>query len=140
MGVGFRAIETFSTARSFILGQTNNSFEVTAGKVLTLTSAFDQGASLTRILNKNDNGVLTLAAANGTWNGTLNINAGAVRLSDSAAAGTSVINIAPNSAAVGAALQLAGVTLTNTINLQGTKPRAASIPPDSFPASAARTP
>ena len=105
VGVGFRAIETFSTARSFILGQTNNSFEVTAGKVLTLTSAFDQGASLTRILNKNDNGVLTLAAANGTWNGTLNINAQTVP-------GTVNMNVAWDTNTVNATLDNTSATLS----------------------------
>jgi autotransporter-associated beta strand protein len=119
-GVGFRANETFSSARTFILGQTNNAFEVNAGKVLTLSQPFLLGGSATRVLAKNDNGVLNLSADNTGWAGTLNINAGAVRLSNNNAAGTSAINIAPNSNALGAALELAGgVTIANAISLQG---------------------
>jgi autotransporter-associated beta strand protein len=118
--VGFRATETFFSARSFILNQANNAFEVTAGKVLTLNQPFLLGGSATRVLAKNDNGVLNLSADNTGWAGTLNINAGAVRLSNNNAAGTSAINIAPNSNALGAALELAGgVTIANAISLQG---------------------
>ena len=119
-GVGFRAIGSFSSGRTFILNQANNAFEVTAGRNLTLSQPFTLGGGTSLALAKNDNGVLTLSAANGTWNGTVNVNAGALRVANSSALGTSVINVAPNAAAFGAALQLAGVTLANTINLQGT--------------------
>lgn len=119
-GVGFRSTGTFGTSRNFILNQANNAFEVTAGNVLTLNSPFTLSA-VTNILHKNDNGVLEIAANNSTWTGGMLINAGAVRLSHNNAAGSGVIQVAPSSAAVGAALQLAGgVTINNPLTTQGT--------------------
>lgn len=118
-GVGFRATGTFSTARTFNLAQANNSFEVTAGNVLTLTTPFNLSAA-NNILHKADNGVMEIAADNTGWTGTLNINAGAVRLSHNNAAGSGAILVSPNSGAVGAALQLAnGVTISNPLTTQG---------------------
>ncbi len=118
---GFRSTGTFSTARTFRLNQVQNAFEVTAGNVLTLTTAFDL-PSTTNAIYKNDNGVLEIDVNNSTssWSnaaGGIFINAGAVRLSDSNAAGlaTNQINV---TAAIGAALQLAdNVTINNPLNL-----------------------
>ncbi len=118
-GAGFRAAGTFSSPRTFTLNQAQNGFEVTQGNVLTLTSAFGLGA-VGNALFKNDNGVLQLSAANPTWTGGISINAGAVRLANNTAAGTGTILVAPSATATGAALQLAGVSIGNTINLQGT--------------------
>ena len=114
-GVGFRATGTFTSARTFILNQANTAIEVDQGSTLTLTAPFTLSA-VGNTLNKNDNGVLVLNAANPTWTGPLNINAGAIRLGNAAAAGTGAgqITVAPGAAALGAALQLAGdITVTN---------------------------
>jgi autotransporter-associated beta strand protein len=119
-GVGLRATETFTaTGRTIRLNQENNGIEVTAGKLLTLDTAFALTAVTNRLI-KNDNGVLILAAANGTWTGGLNINAGAVRLTNATAGGSGPISVSPAASATGAALQLSGgLTFANPINLQG---------------------
>ncbi|MFN5804822.1 MAG: beta strand repeat-containing protein, partial [Opitutia bacterium] len=120
-GVGFRALSSFTSARTFVLAQANNAFEVVPGATLTLSQPFDLGASLSRSLSKNNGGVLNLAAANATWNGIVNVNAGALRVSNSAALGTSSVNVSPSAAVSGAALELAGgVTVANALSLQGT--------------------
>jgi autotransporter-associated beta strand protein len=96
--------------------------EVVAGKTLQLDTPFDLngGAGATASLAKNDNGVLILNGANTGWSGVLNINGGAVRLTNSSGAGTGTIFVAPTSNATGAALQLAGgVNVANTLVLQG---------------------
>ncbi|TCO93623.1 autotransporter-associated beta strand protein, partial [Chthoniobacter flavus] len=120
-GAGFRATGTFASSRLFTLNQASNAFEVTVGNVLTLNTAFGMSAP-SDALYKNDNGVLELAADNTAsgWNGGIFINAGAVRLSNSNAAGisTSVITITP--AVAGAALQLNNVTIANPIVLAST--------------------
>jgi autotransporter-associated beta strand protein len=119
--VGFRSTGTFGTSRTFLLNQANNAFEVTIGNTLTLNTAFTLSA-VTNVLNKNDNGVLELAAdnsASGWSNATTGINilGGAVRLSHSSAAGAATNRIVINNS-IGAALQLSGgVTITNPIAL-----------------------
>ncbi len=119
-GVGLRATGTFATGRTIILNQASNAIEVAAGNVFAINASFGLG-SPGNSLTKNDNGVLELAAANGSWTGPLVINAGAIRLSNSSAAGTGTISVAPSSAAVGAALQLANnVTINNPLTSQGT--------------------
>lgn len=113
--VGFRATGTFSTARTFILNQANNAFEVTAGNVLTLNSAFTVGASNT--LTKNDNGVLELLAGNVGWSGAVTINGGAIRVGDNNALGSGTITLLGSQQA---ALQLTNnVTVANpfTVNV-----------------------
>jgi autotransporter-associated beta strand protein len=118
-GVGLRATETFATTRAITLGQANNAFEVIAGKTLTVSTAFTLG-STSAILYKNDNGVLELTASNAAsnWSNAVNglvINAGAVRLSATGAAGLATNKIVVN-ASIGAALQLAGgITVANPI-------------------------
>ena len=116
---GFRATDSFTTARQFLLAAATNALDVTTGNTLTLTSPLGFTAA-TNALNKNDNGTLLLSASNATWGGTLNINAGVVRATTSSALGNGMVNISPNSSADGSALQLAGsVTVANTISLQG---------------------
>jgi autotransporter-associated beta strand protein len=134
-GVGFRSTGTFSTARTFNLNQTNNVLEVTSGNVFTVTTPFSF-SSASNLLHKYDNGVMEIAADNSGWTGPallaanlrglagatggLNIHAGAVRLSHNNAAGTGAIVVAPNAAALGAALQLANnVTINNPLTTQG---------------------
>ncbi len=121
LGHGFRSTGTFTTARTFILNQANNAFEVTQNNTLTLTTAFTLGA-VTNALVKNDNGVLELAAANNTWTGNVTINAGAVRVSDANALGNSATGSTTVVNTVGAALQLNGVTLNalEVVNLNNT--------------------
>ena len=64
--------------------------------------------------------MLILNASNSAWTGGLNINAGAVRLTNASAAGTGTTSISPAASATGAALQLSGgLTFTTPINLQG---------------------
>jgi autotransporter-associated beta strand protein len=117
--VGFRAVDTFASARTFVLNQPNNAFEVVAGRTLTLNGAFSF-ASPSAILYKNDNGVLELAAANAASNwsvaaGGIIVNAGAVRLANATAAGLATNKVVVN-AAIGAALQLAGdITVANPV-------------------------
>ncbi|HYE20337.1 MAG TPA: autotransporter-associated beta strand repeat-containing protein, partial [Tepidisphaeraceae bacterium] len=111
-----------TTARTLTLTGSNtvSSLSAVAGTTLTLTTGIDGGA--TNGLVKTDNGTVVLAgAASGTWAGPVTINAGALRVSNSAALGTGPVSISPNAAAPGAALQLTNnVTIANEINLQGT--------------------
>ncbi|HYF34452.1 MAG TPA: hypothetical protein VD994_04105, partial [Prosthecobacter sp.] len=116
-----RATGTFSTGRTVRFGNTTNTraIEVTQGNVLTLTSPFDLTGGAGAVLVKNDNGVVTLDAANPTWTGGITVNAGAVRLTNNTGAGTGTIVVGPG--AVGAALQLVGgVTVSNPLSLQPT--------------------
>jgi autotransporter-associated beta strand protein len=118
-GVGLRATDTFATTRAITLGQANNAIEVIAGKTLTISTAFTLG-SPSAVLYKNDNGILELAASNAAsnWSNATNgivINAGAVRLTNAAAAGLATNKIVVN-ASIGAALQLAGgITVANPV-------------------------
>jgi autotransporter-associated beta strand protein len=115
--VGLRSTGTFTTNRVVTLNQLSNAIEVTQGNVFTIGSGLTVPQAAT-LLTKNDNGVLNLAGAStATWNGGLTINAGAVRLSNSGAAGASTNPIIVN-AAVGAALHLSGsVTIPNPLKL-----------------------
>ncbi len=121
-GAGFRATDTFTSARTFVLNQPANPVEVTVGKILTLSAPFSLGA-VANALTKNDNGVLEITADNSSsgWTGGLIVNAGAVRLSSNNAAGSSTtpISVGPVGATTGAALQLAnGVTVSNPVSVQ----------------------
>lgn len=115
-GVGFRATGTFSTARSFILNQANNAFEVTAGNLLTLTNAFSLPLA-TNTLSKNDNGVLAITADNTGWNGAVAINAGAIRVGHANALGAGAVTV---NNSVGSALQLDGVSFGSPVTLFST--------------------
>ncbi len=113
-GTGFRAIGSFSTARTFLLNAANNAIEVTAGNTLTLTTPFTLGAAA-NTLTKNDNGVLELAANNTGWTGAVTINAGAILASNNNGLGSGAVTI---NNAVGSALQLTGgVSIANAITL-----------------------
>ncbi|MCX6889775.1 MAG: autotransporter-associated beta strand repeat-containing protein, partial [Verrucomicrobia bacterium] len=117
---GFRATESFASARTFNLNAVNNAFTVTAGKTLTLSSPFAFGA-LTNNLFKNEAGTLVLSANNSTWTGGLTVNAGVLRLTSATAAGSGTLSVSPLSTNMGTALQLAGgFTWSNPITLQAT--------------------
>ncbi|MEZ0264201.1 MAG: beta strand repeat-containing protein, partial [Phycisphaerae bacterium] len=121
-GNGLRATGTFTTGRTIAFGQAQNAIEVNAGSMLTVTSPFDVTADTSRVLVKNDNGVLAINANNSTWTGGVTINAGAVRAlnPDALGAATAPVTL-PAAGGTGAALQLAGgVTIANPLNLAGT--------------------
>ncbi len=117
-----RATGSFTTTRQVILNTaTGNTLEVTAGNTLTLNSQLVLPTGLeSNALIKGDNGVLILGGNNnvstpatlttsGTeaWAGLLTINAGAVRISNGNALGTTAAGVTV--ARTGAALQLTGV-------------------------------
>lgn len=121
-GGGFRALGTFTTARSIALALDPNRFEVTQGNVLTLSTAFDLAASSNAPLVKGGLGSLALTVAQAGWTGEITINAGAIRAAasgavlvlGSTATGTTINNIG--------GLELAGgVTVSEplTINTPG---------------------
>ena len=119
LNVGFRATETFSTARTFVLAQSNNAFEVALGKTLTLTTPFSRLAGNGVALGKSYGGVLELAADNTGWTGPITVTGGALRVSVDGAVGSGAITVSPNNW-FGSALELAGgVTLANAVSLQG---------------------
>lgn len=128
-GVGFRATGTFGTSRTITLNQTTNAIEVAGGSTLTVNAPF-ANLSATSQLVKNDAGILELNAANSNaWNASITapgtnqtltggvlVNQGIVRLSHSAALGTTATNIIAVNSLTGAAVQIAGgVTIPNTI-------------------------
>lgn len=83
----FRALETFATSRSFTLGNnvaTNNIFQVVAGKTFTLNSAFLGNNGFV----KSDNGTFEINAANTGWDGTVIVQDGVLKISNSAALGS----------------------------------------------------
>lgn len=85
----FRALETFSTSRIFTLGNnvtTNNIFQVVAGKTFTLNSAFLGNNGFV----KSDNGTFEINAANTGWDGTVLVHDGVLKISNSAALGSTV--------------------------------------------------
>jgi hypothetical protein len=84
--VGLRADGTFSTSRTFIMNQSNNSFEVTAGNTLTMNSAFSFANSSLN-LQKNNRGTLLLTQAQTGWNGNLTVGQGVLRINNAAALG-----------------------------------------------------
>jgi autotransporter-associated beta strand protein len=117
-----RATEDINSSRVIKLANTTDTraIEVVAGKTLTLNAPFDltaTGATGAGLV-KNDDGILTLNAANPTYAGIVTVNAGAVRLTDAGALGTGTISIA---SVVGAALQLDNnVSVANPITLSAT--------------------
>jgi autotransporter-associated beta strand protein len=112
--LGFRATGTFASARSFVLNQPNNAFEVTSGNTLTLSTAFTLSAT-TNTLTKNDNGILVLTASNPTWASTITVAGGALRIGHSTALGTSTLT---TSGAGSVAYELTGgVNVTNALTL-----------------------
>ncbi|MGB8166617.1 MAG: autotransporter-associated beta strand repeat-containing protein, partial [Chthoniobacteraceae bacterium] len=84
-GGGFRALGTFSTgSRPVVLAGASNEIAVAQGNALTIGSAFGV-APLANALVKSDLGTLVLTVAQPTWTGGITINAGAIRVSGSAA-------------------------------------------------------
>ena len=117
--VGFRAIGTFSTARTFVLGQANNTVDVALGSTLTLTSPFQLDGGAAAKLGKNYGGVLAITADNTGWTGAITVTGGALRLGDDNAAGSGAITVAPNDWR-GIGLELFNdVTVSNPLSLQG---------------------
>lgn len=88
-GSVFRATDTFATSRVFTLGNataTTNIFQVNPGETFTLNSAFQGTAGFTKI----DNGTFEINAANTGWDGDVLIQDGVVKISNSAALGSTV--------------------------------------------------
>ncbi len=113
----FRATSSFETARSFVLANTANTraIEVVSGSVLRLNSPFAFSGDSSASLAKNDTGILSLAADNSTWSGTLTVNGGAVRALHNAAFGTGTVQVASSQQA---AVQLdGGVSVANPLVL-----------------------
>jgi len=114
-----RATGTFSSGRTINLNNgtaANNVIEVTGGSVLTLTGT-NSLVNTTGFVKAN-NGVLEISGSQ-NFAGTVTINAGAVRVSNASALGTTAGNTAVTAA--GAALQLSGgVTLAEPLSLTGT--------------------
>ncbi len=109
---GLRATGTFSSARTLRFNDTtatNNLFEVTGGNTLTLTGT-NALVNPTGLV-KADNGTLELAAAQ-NFAGTITVSAGALKVSDAAALGTTA---ATTVSLQGAALQLNGVNIGNEL-------------------------
>jgi len=92
----------------------NNIIEVTAGTSLQLNTAWTTQNGFV----KADNGTLILNADNGAWLGGITINAGALRIANNNALGSTagITTVAGNQ---GAALQLAGVNISESITLTG---------------------
>jgi len=108
---GFRASGTFSTSRKFLLANTNNGIDVTQGNTLTLTSTFAYSLA-SYPLQKNDNGILEISADNNSsgYTGPITVAAGAIRVSNAGALGTTTGNTTVSNN-VGAAVQLNALTL-----------------------------
>ena len=90
--------------------------EVERNTTLTLTSPFGTASNG---FAKGDFGTLILSASNASWGGAVNVNAGALRITNSSAlglpsAGTTVTNL------ISAALQLEGVNIFEPITINGT--------------------
>ncbi|NBV86927.1 MAG: hypothetical protein EBS01_11870, partial [Verrucomicrobia bacterium] len=120
----FRATDTFtldaSTTASIKFGGLSPSdarkIEVVEGKTLTINSALDTTALSWAALKKGENGTLVLNGDNSGWLGNLTIDAGVLRAANNAALG-STVGTTTVSNNVGAALQLAGVTTSETLSL-----------------------
>lgn len=110
----FRATGTFATSRviDLTVASSLRAVEVTGGNTLTLNTGFGLTAAAAGLI-KADNGTLELTAANAGWSGPLTISGGAVKtaLASSLGTGTILVN------APGSALQLQGVTVTNSITI-----------------------
>ena len=119
LAVGFRATDSFTTGRSFILNQTNNAFEVTRDKVLTLTTPFALAGNANRALGKSYAGVLALTANNTGWTGPITVTGGILRLGHNNAAGSGTITTSPNNWRGTGVELFNNVTVSNSISLQG---------------------
>jgi autotransporter-associated beta strand protein len=116
-GVGFRATSSFTTGRTFVLGQPNVGFEVVRGEVLTLTAPFNRLAGNGVALGKNYAGVLALTADNTGWTGPITVSGGALRLGHANAAGSGTITAnSPNWRGAGVEL-FNDVTVSNPLTL-----------------------
>lgn len=120
-GSTFRATGTFGTSRVFTLGNgaaSANIFQVNAGQTFTLNSAFLGTSGFT----KSDNGTFEINAANTGWDGDVLIQDGIVKISNSAALGTTVGTTQINN--LESALHInggvAGLTLAENFNLYST--------------------
>ena len=114
---GFLATGTFSTDRTFRLNAASNGLDVTQGNTLTLTTPFSLQA-VGNALRKNDNGVLEINANNSTWTGVATVAAGALKVSNAGALGTTAGNTVVSNA-VGSAVQINGVNTAELFNLTG---------------------
>ncbi len=118
---GFRAVGTFTSTRVFNLANTGvngNTIDVVPGNVFTLQTPFTVGS--TSSLVKQGLGRLELTVAqNGSWNGAVKINEGAIRVSNAAALGTATGSTEINNS--GGLEITGGITLTEplTINTPG---------------------
>jgi len=113
-----RFTEDLSFGRSIVFGNTTDTrqIEVSAGKTVTLTSAFERTGGAAAALTKQATGTLVLGADNTGWTGALNINMGVVRASAANQLTAGILNIG----GMTAALELTGgVTLAPTVALTG---------------------
>src|SRR5258706_3926683 len=99
-GTGLPATGTFATSRSILLGQPNttvglptNGIEVTGGNTLTINAPFDISAGSSNGLVKNDAGILALTQSNVGWSGPIQINQGAIRVSNNDALGNGSVTV-----------------------------------------------
>lgn len=120
-GGGLQANGSFTLLHQLNTGGAAGVIDVTSGNTLTLSSPFNSGAASANSIVKNNNGILDITANNngGTpYTGTITINAGAIRVSNAGALG------APGNittvAATGAALMINGVSVTESITINGT--------------------
>ncbi len=104
---------SFNTSATAIA--TGREIDVTTGKTLTLSTAFDLngGAGTSANLIKADSGTLTLNADNSAWNGTLQISGGAVQLTNNTGAGTGAATVSVSTTSTGTAT----VTVTSSAGL-----------------------
>lgn len=111
-GSTFRATDTFASSRLFTLGNgtaTNNIIQVVGGKTFTLNSAFLGNNGFTKL----DNGTFEINAANASWDGDVLIQDGVLKISNSAALGTTLGNTQVNN--LESALHLNGGTTGLTL-------------------------
>ncbi len=96
----------------------NNVIDVAANTTLELDSSFGANSNG---FTKTDLGTLILAADNSAWTGALSISLGAVRVTNSAALGSASGPVTVGNSAVpngiGAALQLANVSISDPLTL-----------------------
>ena len=125
---GLQADGTFTTARR-INKVGASTFDVTQGNiagslnVLTLTTAFNNGAASANALTKNGNGILEINASNASYTGAITINAGAIRVSNAGALGAAANNTTVasfNDNNTGGAVQLNAVSLAELFNISST--------------------
>lgn len=114
----FRALDTFSTSRSFTLGNTQavaNIIQVVGGKTFTLNSAFVSNNGFL----KSDNGTFELNADNGTWGGDVLIHDGILKVSNSGALGSAAgfVQVSNQEAALHLNGGSAGLTINDSLVL-----------------------